>query len=186
MVKKGDRRAASWEAAYCARLRAAGLEMRDPDNPGHFASAQVEIDALAALRPNVLAAITENVIAGAYYDTTPQRRASRAQSDWRTEAQAAIERQIDRADFGEVKGDADDALARLKEALADLKDCNDRLDELTQDIELPEAPAPREPEVDEPAQKPLADSDWGLVALAQALRARKAYDDVEDKGTDNE
>jgi hypothetical protein len=119
MVKRGDKRAEKWEAVYGERLRAAGLTMRDPDSPGRFAPAQVEIDALAALRPDTLADIARRAIAGVYYDPTLQRRSSHAQSGWRVEAQTAIERQIDPAHFAEVKVDAEDALDRLKTALSD-------------------------------------------------------------------
>jgi hypothetical protein len=177
-VKPGDVRRDRWQSAYGPILHGAGL-IDDP-----LTAAQVEIDALAALRPDVLTAIAENAIEGVYYDATLRSRAAGARSQWRTEAQAAIERQIDPTDFDEVRNDAENALERLKEALADLNDCDDRLDELTEDIELPEPPEPPAPDVDEAAQKPLADSDWGLVEMSRTLRARKAYRDGGDEGID--
>jgi hypothetical protein len=170
-VKPGDKRRNKWQAAYGESLYAAGL-IDDPLTP-----AQVEIDALAALRPAVLTQIARTAIDGLYYDPTLQSRAMSTSFDWQNEAQATIDAQIDRDHFAAVKADAEDALERLKQAQADLKACDERLDALVEDIELPGPPEPLEGEIDETRQKPLADSDWGLADVAQALRARKAYDD---------
>jgi hypothetical protein len=153
VVKEGEKR----QRAYGRALYEAGL-IDDPET-----AAQVEIDALAALRPDALADITEAAIEGVYFDATLRNRTTLAEANWETQAREAITRQINEDDFAEVKSDAEEALEELKDAIADLRACKDRLDELTANIELPELPDAPEPEVDETEQQPLADSDWSLV-----------------------
>jgi len=174
-VKAGDARRDRWQAAYGPVLHEAGL-IEDPSM-----AAQVEIDALAALRPERLRAMAREAIEGAYFDATLARRANVTRDAWREEAQAAIDRQIDPADFEAVREDAAEALTRLTDALNDLRACDDRLDELCAAISLPGAPEAPEPEVDEDAQRPLADSEWGMAEVSRALRARKSYSDGDEE-----
>jgi hypothetical protein len=174
-VKAGDARRDRWQAAYGPTLHEAGL-IDDPAT-----AAQVEIDALAALRPERLRAVTRAAIEGAYFDPILAERAAAARDAWREDAQTAIDRQIDPDEFELVREDAAEALTRLTDALNDLRACEDRLDELCASISLPEAPEPPEPEVDEDAQRPLADSEWGIAEVSRALRARKSYSDGDEE-----
>jgi hypothetical protein len=175
MVKKGDRRRDKWQEAFGPALFEAGL-IEDPLTP-----AQVEIDALAALRSDDLTRIARAAVEP-YYDATLPARTRERGATWAEDARTVIASQIDPGAFAAVKADAEDALERLKEALDDLKDCDGRLDDLTEDIDLPDPPEKPEPEDRSDLERPLADSDWDLVGVAEALRARKAYDDVDVNG----
>ncbi len=71
------------------------------------------------------------------------------------------------------------ALETLGEARGGLSDLDDELDGLVEEIEAPKPPDLPEPEIDETTHNPLLDLDWGFVNGAQALKARKAYEDDE-------
>ena len=75
-LKASEKRANKWRAAW-------GIE-------------QTEIDALATLRPELLAELLEAALSP-FYDDTLDRRVALAVDEWRQEAQAAIDEQVDRA-----------------------------------------------------------------------------------------
>ena len=86
-VKKKEQRRDKWDQAFGAALREAGLVIdREP--------AQVEIDALATIRPDMLRRITHEKIA-LYRDETIARRVRAAEAQWRRTAEAFLAPQIE-------------------------------------------------------------------------------------------
>ena len=85
-VKVKERRARAWNKAFGPALREAGLVTGDR-------AAQVEIDALAVLRPEVLTRITHEKIA-LYRDETIDRRVRAATNRWHRAATQAVAPQI--------------------------------------------------------------------------------------------
>ncbi len=115
-VKPKEQRRNKWDQAFGPALRAAGLATgREP--------AQVEIDALAAIRPDVLRRITHQKIA-LYRDETIRQRVSAAEIRWRSMARSLIDAQIEgrRARLDEIKQAAEEAVERFNDARDDLAD----------------------------------------------------------------
>ena len=119
-------------------------------------------------------------------DTDLGRRFARVEADWREAAEEAIAAAVDDDAVADIRNRAEygveaynQALARLRQASGDLDELQDELDDLVADIEPPEPPEAPEPEIDEAAHRPLIDLDWGFVRAAQALKARKTYEDEE-------
>jgi hypothetical protein len=149
-LKEGERRGGPWEATF-------GIE-------------QVEIDALATLRPDVLRGIVEAGIRP-FSDRSLERRVREARQEWVARAQPQLEAQL-----------GEDVVAALREAVEQeiveaeelVNQINERLWLPTDDVELP--PVPEIP----PAKlngvpSPLASSDMGHVELVDALNERRAY-----------
>jgi hypothetical protein len=176
-VKRGDKRRHLWQEAYGPALFEAGLI----DAPGQ--AAQVEIDALAALRPEELTRIAEAAIAP-YLDAGLPRRFARAHANWGQAATAAVNAAVDVDAVADIGDRAERAVERHNDALVDLRAAADELADLeielggiAADIEPPEPPEPPEAEIDEAAHRPLIDLEWDFVRGTQALKARKSYDD---------
>ena len=175
--KVGDRRRDRWQQAYGPALFEAGL-IASPDQ-----AAQVEIDALAALRPNELRRIAEAAIAP-YLDAGLAMRFETARAAWQAEADAMIAREVDEATVADLELRGEDAVEEYNQVLEQLRAAKEELDaleseadELANGLELPGPPEPPEPEIDEAAHDPLIDLEWDFVTGTQALRARKAYDE---------
>ena len=186
-VKQGDKRRDQWQEAYGPPLHEAGL-IDLPDQ-----AAQVEIDALAALRPDDLARLAEQAIAP-YWDASLNGRMWRAEAQWRNEAQAAVDAAVNGKAIDAIKQRAEAVAERYNEGLAERnevrraaqREAQDELDkldaelgDLIADVELPNLPTPPEPRIDEDAHEPLVDLDWTFADATRALKARKAYDDDE-------
>jgi hypothetical protein len=172
-VKQGDKRKERWETAFGQPLRDAGLV--PDDRP-----AQVEIDALAALRPQVLTDLTHAAIAP-FWDTTLETRTEEARERWEDEALAAIQDQADPQELADVEGEAATAAAYLNRALAvfnalqeRLSRADKRLDDLVAEIDLPDPPEAPEPEVDG-TENPFVDVGWSYTKATDALKAHKGY-----------
>jgi hypothetical protein len=184
-VKPGEKRGARWERAFGQRLRDAGLV------PGS-APAQVEIDALAAIRPQVLTDLTHAAIAP-FWDATLDQRTAEARAGWEAEASAAIEEQADHDRLAEIREEAGIAAAYVNAALVDLAKAQDRMTRADADlkaevdeIELPDEPEEPEPEPDEDAA-PLVDISGAYAEVTDALKAHKGYgkgEKVEDENGD--
>ena len=175
-VKPGEKRARRWQEAYGPALFEAGL-IGSPDR-----AAQVEIDALAALRPDGLRAIATAAIRP-YLDAGLDDRVARVNVEWQRAAQATVDAAIDEEAYAAVGALVDEladqyneAIETMQEARSGLSDLRVELDEMNTGIARPELP---EAAIDERAHNPLLDLDWGLVHGAQALKARKAYEDDE-------
>ena len=118
-VKQGDNRRTKWDEAFGPALREARLATDDQP-------AQVEIDALAAIRPDELRRITLEKIAP-YWDETLDRRTADAKARWEATAQEAVDAQIDADRLAGIKLEADAAATDFNAALADLVAAQDRL-----------------------------------------------------------
>jgi hypothetical protein len=193
-VKAGDKRRVRWERAFGQRLRDAGLVTGAQP-------AQVEIDALAALRPQVLTDLAHAAIAP-FWDATLADRTEAVRAEWEKQANAAIEEQADPERLAEVKGRAEEAANLVNATLHFLTVSQDRLTRASDDlkalvdeIELPESPKEPHPEPEEGAE-PLIDTlGAGYVEATDRLKAHKGYgkgetvergDDDEEEGQDDE
>jgi hypothetical protein len=115
----------------------------------HFGHEQTEIDALATLQPQVLQEIVERALAP-YYDSTLAERIARARDSWRRRAQRIIDRRIDDQELDELQRAADAIEAELKEQIdaltAEADDriavINERLENMIEGVDLPEAVLP--------------------------------------------
>jgi hypothetical protein len=174
-VKAGDKRRDKWEDAFGPALRSAGIAAgREP--------AQVEIDALAALRIDELRRIARAAIAP-YWDATLIARVGEARAQWREAAQAEIDAQTDADDMTAVREEAEEAAEGYNAALADLRaarerlrEADGRLDSIAAAIELKAPPEPPEPEINLEAQSPLIDLEWSFEDVTRALKAHRAYE----------
>jgi hypothetical protein len=176
-VKRGEKRRERWQQAYGPALFDAGL-IESPDQ-----AAQVEIDALAALRPAVFTAIAEAAIRP-YHDLGLAPRYAAVKAAWTAAATEAVNAKLDDEAVGDLQArtefaidDYNSAVERLRETRASLEDLQAEVDALANDIDPPEPPAPPEPEIDEAAHHPLLDLDWDFVTATASLRARKSYDE---------
>jgi hypothetical protein len=187
-VKAGDKRRVRWEREFGQLLRDAGLVRGNEP-------AQVEINALAALRPQVLTDLTHAAIAP-FWDQTLTTRTEEAKAAWETEANAAIEEQADPERLAEVKAQAEEAANLVNAALHfltvsqdQLTRASDDLKALVEEIDLPEEPEEPQPEPEEDAE-PLIDTlGADYVELTDALKAHKGYgkgETVENGGDEDE
>ncbi|MFO1127825.1 MAG: hypothetical protein U1E66_05230 [Rhodospirillales bacterium] len=152
-LKETERRADRWKAA--------------------FGTEQTEIDALAALRPDLLSELTEDAIAP-FYDKTLEARCRQARDDYQELAEAAFDAITDR--------DAIDDLRLRAEALrADIQArVNDLREEMQAEIgfELLGLPRPRVPEAEasgEPTTTPVFSTAWDWGDATRRLKGRKSY-----------
>jgi hypothetical protein len=150
-LKDTERRADKWKEAM-------GVE-------------QTEIDALAALQPDLLRRIARDALAP-FYDTSLDRRVTEARWEWIEQAQAIIDNQTDQDSLDRLRAEADSKLTELRSEIDALNDAL-RLD--ADDFELPEITIP-EPELNGAGDgKPLLDSGWSFVDQCKTLIDSKAY-----------
>jgi hypothetical protein len=113
-VKVTEKRGKGWQRAFGPALRVAGLVTGDRP-------AQVEIDALAVLRPEVLTRITHEKIA-LYRDRTIERRARPIRERWHRAAWLEVDAQLPehQGRLNEIKQAAEEAAEHFNEARGDL------------------------------------------------------------------
>ena len=149
-LKESEKRAGAW-------FEATGTE-------------QTEIDALAALRPDLLTQLARDAIAP-FYDSTLERRAQQLRGEWRAAAQQAIDTQ-----GGEqLEQLRVDAAARLDEMRDRIGEILDEVDIDVDQFDLPEIPELPEPELTGAAPEPLLDSRWDFAEQCRRLIESKAY-----------
>ncbi|MGI8939935.1 MAG: hypothetical protein ACR2JF_17300 [Iamia sp.] len=152
VLKETEKRAGKWRDAM-------GVE-------------QTEIDALAALRPELLRDIAMDAIAP-YYDSTLQRRTFEESSMWIGEAQAVIDESTDQDQLDRLRELAE---AKLADLGAEIAAINDELRIDASGFSLPPVPAVPEPIIDHGAQPlPLLDSSWAFALQSQRLIESKSY-----------
>jgi hypothetical protein len=134
---------------------------------------QTEIDALAALQPELLRQVALNAVAP-FYDYTLDGRVAQARREWIEQAQAQLEKQIDQEQLQRLRTEAASKLATLRE---EIEAINKALRAETGDeFDLPEPVVP-EPELDGHGDGlPLLDSAWSWVEQTLALKASRAYE----------
>jgi hypothetical protein len=133
---------------------------------------QTEIDALAALRPELLEQIARDGVAP-FYDYSLRKRVRAAHLEWLDVAQAALDAQIDQEQLARIRENAERKLAELK---GEVKAINDALRMGVGDVDLPEAVVP-EPELNgQPDRLPLIDSDDSFAEQTRRLKQSKAYE----------
>ena len=137
-----------------------------------FGIEQTEIDALATLRPDVLAEILEAAF-DPYVDYGLGERVALAEEEWQRQANEMLREQIDTEHLEALRTEAAGRLSELEDVLADI---NNRLRMAAGDhFTLPPIVVPQ-PEVDEdvPRQALVSfDQDW--AEATRALIERKAY-----------
>jgi hypothetical protein len=150
-LKETERRGDRWRAAM-------GVE-------------QTEIDALASLRPDLLARIARDACRP-YFDTTLAGRVAEARRDWLDEAQAALDEQMDEEQMDRVRRDAAEKLAAMR---AEIDALNEALHIDTSDFDLPELAIPTAEVNGDVHGLPLLDSRWSFAEQCQRLIESKAY-----------
>lgn len=131
---------------------------------------QTEIDALAALQPDLLHSIAEQAIAP-YYDFALHRRTVDATRRWESEANARLRDLINDEHLAVLKQQARDKLATLADEIRAIDDAL-RID--ATELDLPEFTTPVS-DLPEPDIKPLIDSRWSFPAQCAALNESKRY-----------
>jgi hypothetical protein len=134
--------------------------------------AQTEIDALAALQPQLLRQVVLASVSPFWDDTLATRTSSLAM-----EYQEQV-REVVESDLNSER--RDNLHAQAREKLAEIQAQLDELQEEAKfdldDFDLPDPPALPEPELDESAQpEPLFDSSWDFGDQCEALIYDKSY-----------
>jgi len=134
---------------------------------------QTEIDALATLQPDVLRKIIDDAVV-LFYDFTLNDRVYIAERDWRIQAQAALDEQMDSDQISTVRAHAEEQIDEIRDQLREIEAmARTATDDL--DVELPEVVIPT-PAIDETLHgKPLISSEWPWPEQTAALKARKSY-----------
>ncbi|HEX2298147.1 MAG TPA: hypothetical protein VHH34_06470 [Pseudonocardiaceae bacterium] len=134
--------------------------------------AQTEIDALASLRPDLLAEIVRQAL-DPFFDATLDRRVIEAESRWLDNAQAVIDAQIDAGWLEQLRGEAAHKLAAMQ---AEIDELNRSLRLNADDIDhLPAAVVPAADVLGRGDGTPLLDSRWSFAEQCRRLIDSKAY-----------
>lgn len=136
--------------------------------------AQTEVDALAALRPDLLRQLAVHAIAP-FYDDTLARRVRQAEREWITDAQQVIDAGLDQGLLDRLRGDAD---AKLRELRDEVDVINDALRISADDFDLPTPIVPVARLNGHAHGTPLLDSQWPFVEQTRRLIASKDYRDA--------
>lgn len=150
-LKDGETRAGAWEAKF-------GIQ-------------QVELDAIATLRPKVL----ERIAAAGmrpFFDASLARRVFNARREWERVAQAALQEQLGDELLAQIRDDVEAKIADLKGLAAEV---NKQLWVSTARVDLPPMPEIPDPVLGNGVPSPLVTSDLDYVDLTLALKARGAY-----------
>jgi len=149
-LKETEQRASKWRAAY-------GIE-------------QTEVDALI-VRPGLLARIARQALDG-FFDHTLARRVAAYRSEWTDRAWDMIEPTLDAARRAEIRRDAEDRLAEMREQIRELNDS------LRIDVDEADLPQIELPEAIDPGGNglPLLDSRWDFAEQCRRLIDSKAYE----------
>ena len=132
---------------------------------------QTEIDALAALRPDLLRQIAVDAL-GPFFDHTLDARVFSARSAWLDVAQAMLDEQLDGAQIHALRAEAEAKLATLRREI-DAINAALRLDADDYFVPEPEVPQPR---LGGAYPLPLLDSRWPFEQQCRRLIESKAYE----------
>jgi hypothetical protein len=147
-LKDTERRADKW-------LEAMGCE-------------QTEIDAMLALRPDLLRQIVIDAISP-FFDHALDERVAAARRDWESRAQAVIDEQTDTAAIADV-------VAQIEGKRAEIEAILDTVRRNEDDFDLPSEPEIPAAEIDRRAQPwPLCDSTWDFDVQSAVLIESRDY-----------
>jgi hypothetical protein len=132
---------------------------------------QTEIDALAALRPELLQQLARDAI-GPFYDATLERRVTRARQEWLQAAQAVIDANLDADQLARIRADAE---AKLEAMRTEIEELNQALRVDASDFDLPEMDVPTFTLTGNVDGLPLLDSRWSFAEQCRQLIHSKAY-----------
>jgi hypothetical protein len=137
------------------------------------ATEQTEVDALLALRPDLLRKLARDA-AKPCYDPSLWGRCDRTRREWIMACQEAVDAQTDQEHLDRLAEEANEALEQIR---AEVEALAERIRIDTSSYELPEPPPVPEP-ILPPADDglPLIDSDWDFADQCRRLIASKAYD----------
>lgn len=134
---------------------------------------QTEVDALAALQPDLLRQLAEDALAP-FHDAGLPRRIRQARHQWEADARQAI-RERGGDELEQLHADTAARVAELHDqAEAILADYQAAIDDM--DVDLPPIPDLPEPELSGERPVPLCDSRWDFREQCRRLKASKAYD----------
>ena len=131
---------------------------------------QTEIDALAALRPELLDQIARQALDG-FYDHTLSDRVEQYRSEWLSVARQLIAATFDMDRLADIRRDAEEQLRQMRHQIRDLNDS------LRIDVDERDLPEIALPEAADPGGNglPLLDSRWPFAEQCRALIDSKAY-----------
>ena len=132
---------------------------------------QTEIDALAALRPELLQQLARDAI-GPFYDATLERRVARARQEWLQAAQAVVDANLDADQLARIRADAE---AKLEAMRTEIEELNQALRVDASDFDLPEMEVPTFTLTGDVDGLPLLDSRWSFAEQCRQLIHSKAY-----------
>jgi hypothetical protein len=157
-LKDSERRADRWRATF-------GVE-------------QTEIDALAALRPDLLRQLARDAISP-FFDDTLHSRCLFAQQRYRQAAERAFAEQVDAEQIDELRERAREELSEMQEQIDELRDAlRESVGEI--DLDLPDPEVPQPVFKDEPDHAIYSSRlDWS-EATRRMVR-RKAYGNGADE-----
>jgi hypothetical protein len=132
---------------------------------------QTEIDALAALRPDLLRQIARRFLDG-FYDRTLSRRVASYRSEWLSQARQLIAATFDTDRLAEIRRDAEEQLDGMRSQIRELNDS------LRIDVDEDDLPQIELPEAIDPGGNglPLLDSRWDFAEQCRKLIDSKAYE----------
>jgi hypothetical protein len=137
-------------------------------------TAQTEIDALAALQPDLLRRMANSAVRP-FFDTSLERRVAEAKQDWLERARAAFDAQLDQEQLGRIRADME---AKLGDLRAEVDAINQALQVEVGEDAADALPPIVVPEADITVQAdglPLIDSTWDFAAQSRRLIDAKAY-----------
>ncbi|HEV8279806.1 MAG TPA: hypothetical protein VGQ26_29520 [Streptosporangiaceae bacterium] len=131
---------------------------------------QTEIDALAALRPELLDQIARQVLDG-FYDHTLGGRVERYRSEWLDRARDLITATFDMDRLDAIRRDAEGRLSEMRQEIRDLNDS------LRIEVDEDDLPLIDLPEATDPGGNglPLLDSRWPFTDQCRRLIDSKSY-----------
>ena len=135
---------------------------------------QTEIDALAALQPDLLRAIAVEAIAP-FYDSGLAVRVEDAADEWQRRAQRVIDERIEprRNDLREAATQLETKRVEIQAILDSARIYPDDLEGYLPEPEVPDAQLDGEPD------NALCDSDWHFITQCRALISAKNYEEYE-------
>lgn len=135
--------------------------------------AQTEVDALAALRPELLERITREAVSP-YFDSTLGARVWAVEREWQQAAQRILDEAVDTEHLERLRTETAEVIAEKRDEIQQLLETV-RVNPADLDIKLPPTPQLPEPDLS-PTREPLCSSHWDFTAQCHALIASKNYE----------